>query len=118
MMYLLTVFYFLTGFVCYLALRNLRHWSDYHKAEVTEVFTEIYRLIIGKPILGDIKLRYVALYLAALLLSASCFFFFMSFLASILDGSVITFAQMLGHLTSGAGIMVLWYAVFKKVGKL
>jgi len=118
MMYLLTVFYFLTGFVCYLALRNLRHWSDYHKTEVTEVFKEVLRLFIGKPILGDIKLRYVALYLAASSLAASCFFFFMSFLTSILDGSVITFAQMLGHLTSGVGIMLLWYAIFKKVGKL
>ena len=118
MMYVLTVFYFLTGFVCYLALRNLRHWSDYHKTEVKEVFKELCRLIAGKPILGDIKLRYVALYLSALLLSASCFFFFMSFLSTILEGSSITFAQMLGHITSATGIMTLWYAVFKKVGKL
>lgn len=109
------VAYLVVGFVCYLALRNLRHWNQYQKVEIKELALDISRLVRAKDINGDLKLRYIALYISAATLGTSCFMFFMSFLQHTLEGQSISTPEVLGHATSLLGIVTLWYAVFKRV---
>lgn len=109
------VAYLVVGFICYLALRNLKHWNQYQAGEVKDLALDISRLVRAKDINGDLKLRYTALYISAATLGTSCFMFFMTFLLRVLEGQSITTPEVLGHATSILGITTLWYAVFKRV---